>query len=187
VTDDGEASLVSDARAGNARAFGLLVDRHQQAVRGFLRRLSGRSADADDMAQEAFVRAFLQLRRYEGRSGFRTFVCGIAYRIWQGHNRSSRRERLREEAYSEASMIERPPALDIDLHLSLLKAMDTLPAEQRAALALCLGAEFSHAEAAQVMGLPIGTVKSHVARGRARLRAALGEPDDGREEDTNDA
>jgi RNA polymerase sigma-70 factor (ECF subfamily) len=84
-------------------------------------------------------------------------------------------------------MIERPPALDIDLHLSLRQAMDALPAEQRAALALCLGAEFSHAEAAQVMGLPIGTVKSHVARGRARLRAALGEPDDGRGEDTNDA
>jgi RNA polymerase sigma-70 factor (ECF subfamily) len=186
VTHDGEASLVSDARAGNARAFGLLVDRHQRAVRGFLRRLSGRSADADDMAQEAFVRAFQQLFRYEGRSGFRTFVCGIAYRVWQEHNRSARRGRLRDVAYSEASMIERPPSLDIDLHLSLRQAMDTLPPEQRAALALCLGAEFSHAEAAQVLGLPLGTVKSHVTRGRARLRAVLGAGDDAAEEVAND-
>ena len=138
------------------------------------------------MAQEAFVRAFLHLQRYEGRSAFRTFVCGIAYRVWQEHNRASRRGRLRDKAFSEASMIERPPSLDIDLHLSLRQAMDTLPPEQRAALALCLGAEFSHAEAAQVLGLPLGTVKSHVTRGRARLRAVLGEGDDAAEESADD-
>lgn len=186
MTEQGDASLVVEARAGKARAFGQLVDRHQQAVRGFLRRLSGRSTDADDLAQEAFVRAFLQLNRFESRSNFRTFVCGIAYRVWQEHNRASRRGRLRDGAWLEASMIERPPSLDIDLHLSLRQAMDTLPPEQRAALALCLGAEFSHAEAAQVLGLPLGTVKSHVMRGRARLRAALGEGNDPAEEGADD-
>lgn len=186
MTADEDAPLIAAARAGNARAFGQLVDRHQRAVRGFLRRLTGRSADADDMAQEAFVRAFLELHRFEGRSAFRSFVCGIAYRLWQGHNRSTRRDRLREGAYSETAMIERPPAMDVDLYLSLRQAMDTLPAEQRAALALCLGAEFSHAEAANVLGLPLGTVKSHVARGRARLRAVLGEDASGDEEHGHD-
>ncbi len=186
MSADDEASLIAAARAGNARAFGLLVDRHQRAVRGFLRRLSGVKADADDIAQEAFVRAFQQLGRFEARSSFRTFVCGIAYRVWQGHNRSTRRERLRDGAYSEASMIERPPAMDVDLYLSLRQAMDALPAEQRAALALCLGAEFSHAEAASVLGLPLGTVKSHVARGRARLRAVLGDDDSARDGEAGD-
>jgi RNA polymerase sigma-70 factor (ECF subfamily) len=70
-------------------------------------------------------------------------------------------------------MIERPAAMDMDLYLSLQQAMSQLAPEQRAAVALCLGAEFSHAEAAQVLGLPVGTVKSHVSRGRQRLRGLL--------------
>jgi RNA polymerase sigma-70 factor (ECF subfamily) len=54
--------------------------------------------------------------------------------------------------------------------------MDELPDDQRAALALCLGQDFTHAEAAEILKLPLGTVKSHVTRGRARLQAALGVP-----------
>jgi RNA polymerase sigma-70 factor (ECF subfamily) len=52
--------------------------------------------------------------------------------------------------------------------------MDDLPEDQRASLALCLGQDFTHAEAAEILGLPLGTVKSHVTRGRARLQAAMG-------------
>jgi RNA polymerase sigma factor (sigma-70 family) len=62
--------------------------------------------------------------------------------------------------------------------LALERAMAGLPAEQRACVALCLAAEFSHAEAAEALGMPLGTVKSHVSRGRARLLQALGECDD---------
>jgi RNA polymerase sigma-70 factor (ECF subfamily) len=63
------------------------------------------------------------------------------------------------------------------LGLDLAKALGPLPAEQKAALLLCLAAEFTHAEAATALGLPLGTVKSHVARGREKLVAALGSSD----------
>ena len=59
--------------------------------------------------------------------------------------------------------------------MDLAKAMDTLPPDQKAALLLCLGCEFTHAEAAGVLALPLGTVKSHVARGREKLAAVLGD------------
>ena len=173
----GDAELVRRVLAGDMRAFSALVDLHQGAVRGFLRRLTGNSGTADDVAQDAFVIAFEKLPDFEGRSTFRSFVCGIAYRVWQGQYRSLRRRESRERAYAENAMIEKPSALDVDLYLSLRQAMDMLESEQRAALALCLGAEFSHAEAASVLGLPLGTVKSHVSRGRIKLRQVLSEGD----------
>jgi len=67
-----------------------------------------------------------------------------------------------------------------DERLSLEAAMSDLPPDQRACVALCLAADFSHAEAAEALGLPLGTVKSNVTRGRARLLEALGGLDDGR-------
>ena len=67
-----------------------------------------------------------------------------------------------------------------DERLTLEAAMAGLPPDQRACVALCLAADFSHAEAAEALGLPLGTVKSHVTRGRARLLQVLGGSDDGR-------
>lgn len=85
-------------------------------------------------------------------------------------------------------MIEKPAVMDLDLYLSLRQAMDMLEPEQRAALALCFGAEFSHAEAAIALGLPLEAVKAHVAHGRARLRQLLGEAVDcGSDRDPDDA
>ena len=173
--------MITAARSGDLRAFARLVDAHQVAVRGFLRRLMRQAGDAEDIAQEAFVRAFETLGRFDGRARFRTFVCAIAYRVWRDQNRAWFRARARERAYAEVT----PPtaAISADVAVALRQAMDTLPEVQRAAVALCLGAEFSHEEAAAALQLPLGTVKSHVARGRARLRQVLG--DDGGQD--NDA
>ena len=66
-----------------------------------------------------------------------------------------------------------------DERLTLETALAELPPDQRACVALCLAADFSHQEAADALGLPLGTVKSHVNRGRARLQAVLGGCDDG--------
>jgi RNA polymerase sigma factor (sigma-70 family) len=172
VTDDEEAQLIAQARSGDMRAFARLVDAHQNAVRGFLRRLMRSRGDAEDIAQDAFVRAFEAIARFDGRSRFRTFVCGIAYRVWRDQNRAWFRARSRDTAYVDA--METSETVDQDLKIALRQAMETLPEAQRAAVALCLGAEFSHEEAAAALGLPLGTVKSHVARGRTRLREVLG-------------
>ncbi len=166
-----EASLVAVARAGDGAAFAGLVIAHQQSVRGFLRRFVGDWSDADDIAQEAFVIAWGRLDRFEGRSSFRSWVCGIGYRLARDARRARGRERARETDWATASAESAEAPLED--RIALASAMAALTRDQCAAVALCLGEGFSHAEAATILQLPLGTVKSHVTRGRERLLQAL--------------
>lgn len=170
-----EARLIGLARGGDFAAFGRLVDMHQAAVRAFLRRVTGNHADADDLAQEAFARTWEVLYRFDGTSSLRTFICGVAFQYWRRARRAQSRREVRETAFADLSDTQTGEAPErAAQRLALRRAMEELPEDQRAALALCLGQEFTHAEAAEILGLPLGTVKSHVTRGRARLQAALG-------------
>ena len=167
-----DEALVAAARAGSTDAFARLVDRHQQALRAFLRRTCGDWALADDLAQETFLAAWSRIGRLKAGSSVRAWLCGIGYNKHLTARRSAARSRTREALYEG----ERPTQVGGDPadRLALEDAMAELPADQRACVALCLAADFSHAEAAEALGLPLGTVKSHVTRGRARLLQALG-------------
>ncbi|MBX9745273.1 MAG: sigma-70 family RNA polymerase sigma factor [Hyphomonadaceae bacterium] len=178
MTPNDEARLIAAARRGDSRAFAALVDAHQQAVRGFLRRFTGLWGDADDLAQEAFVTAWSKLSRFEGRSSFRSWVCGIGFRIARDTKRSHTRGAVRDNEWLAAQGDESEDTAPIEDRMALAEAMAQLPDEQRAAVALCLGEGFSHSEAAEILNLPLGTVKSHVTRGRERLLRAL-ETNDG--------
>jgi RNA polymerase sigma factor (sigma-70 family) len=169
---DGE--LVAAARRGLPGAFREIVERHQQAVRGFLRRTLADPADAEDIAQETFLTAWSSLWRFRGQASLRSWLCAIAWKKSLTLRRSRRRERVRHEAV-EAVM---DSGACQDSRLDLAAALAVLPEAQRAAVALCLGGGFSHTEAAEALGLPLGTIKSHVERGRAKLLAALGGPDE---------
>ena len=169
---DLDADLIAAARRGSDAAFERIVARHQKAVRGFLRRLGGDLADADDLAQDTFVAAWGELERFRGRASVRSWLCGIAYRKRLSQQRSRRRAIERDGAFAEAGG-QGVPSVDAGDRLDLARAMAALPIDQRAAVSLCLGAEFTHAEAAAALNLPLGTVKSYVARGRAKLLAAL--------------
>ncbi|ANP44810.1 RNA polymerase sigma factor [Candidatus Viadribacter manganicus] len=172
-----EARLIAAARRGDSRAYAALVDAHQQPVRGFLRRFAGQWADADDLAQEAFVTAWRKLARFEGRSSFRSWVCGIGFRIARDAKRSHGRAQAREhDWHSEQESGEEGSPLED--RIAVQRAMADLADEQRAAVALCLGEGFSHSEAAEILKLPLGTVKSHVTRGRERLLRVLETNDD---------
>lgn len=173
--DSLDLELIEAARRGSSAAFGRLVDRHQRAVRAFLRRAIGNEAEADDLAQEAFVTAWERIGVYRGEASFRTWLCGIAWRKLATARRSWARSSRRETEWMETEALERPAASQADQRLALEAALASLPLEQRAAVALCLGGEFSHAEAAQALNLPLGTVKSHVTRGRTRLLQVLGD------------
>jgi RNA polymerase sigma-70 factor (ECF subfamily) len=173
MTADEEARLVAAALRGDARAFSVLVAQHQQAVRGFLRRFTGNFADADDLAQEAFVTAWRKLHRFEGRSTLRSWICGIGLRIARDAKRGRMRAVRRDSDWAES--LDAPDQAPIEDRIALAQAMAELPEEQRAAVALCLGEGFSHAEAAAILDTPLGTVKSHVARGREKLLQALEE------------
>jgi len=172
VTDvNAEPDLVARARAGSADAFGRLVHMHQQALRAFLRRLIGNPADADDIAQETFVFAWEHIARFDPARDFRPWLFGIAWRKHRESKRSWIRRLMRQGRAADSESSFQP---DPGLKLDLMKALGPLPPEQKAALLLCLGQEFTHAEAADALALPLGTVKSHVARGREKLVAALG-------------
>jgi RNA polymerase sigma-70 factor (ECF subfamily) len=171
-----DESLVAAAQAGSTEAFSRLVERHQQAVRAFLRRACGDWALADDLAQETFLAAWPRIGRLRTGASVRAWLCGIAYRKHLTARRSAARGRSRDTAW-EAERTQ-PAAGVLDDRLTLQAAMADLPPDQRACVALCLAGDFSHAEAAEALDLPLGTVKSHVARGRARLFVALGVQDD---------
>lgn len=171
-----EEDLVEAARRGSAEAFSRLVERHQQAVRAFLRRACRDWALADDLAQETFLAAWSRLDRLPAAASVRAWLCGIAYNKCLTALRSDRRARQRDGDYQKAASIAQAAAPED--RMALERAMAELPIEQRACVALCLAGEFSHAEAADALNLPLGTVKSHVTRGRARLLLALGVSDD---------
>jgi RNA polymerase sigma-70 factor (ECF subfamily) len=171
-----DAELALAAQAGSADAFGRLVDRHQQALRAFLRRVCARSADADDIAQETFLTAWTNLRRFRAGTNFKAWLFAIAWR-----KRLSLERSLARGARRDAEWQETRPQWDVSDRadaIAVRQALESLPLDQRAATALCLAGDFSHAEAADALGAPLGTIKSHVTRGRAKLMQALGVDDD---------
>lgn len=176
MTLDDDIHLVKAARAGSDAAFARLVSRHQGAVRGFLRRvLSGDHAEADDVAQETFLTAWGSLAALKDPSGVRAWLCGIAWRKARDRMRGRRRGEARDGAWLETSSP--PPGLSPEDRMAMEAAMGALAPEERACVALCLAEGWSHGEASATLGLPLGTVKSHVGRGRAKLLQALGGSD----------
>ncbi|WGM39895.1 RNA polymerase sigma factor [Caulobacter sp. NIBR1757] len=169
-----DGGLVRAAREGSQAAFSRLVERHQAPLRGFLRRAHG-WAEADDIAQEALVTAWSSLHRLRDDAGFRPWLFGIAWKKAQTAARSARRSAVRDNDWAATEVQTAADGVAPEERLALEAALAQLSPEQRAAVTLCLAEGWSHGEAAEALGLPLGTVKSHVARGRDRLLASLGE------------
>jgi len=149
-------------------AFSQLVRRHQSAVRGLLRRLTcGNEAQADDLAQETFLRAYRGLRGYRGGARLSTWLHRIAYNVFLKAHGRERSLELPEELASRTNG-ERT-ALRHDLAKALV---DLAPAE-RVAISLAFGQEHTHQEVASILDCPLGTVKTHIARGKEKLRRSL--------------
>ncbi len=165
-----DADLIARVVARDDRhAFAELVRRHQSAVRRLLRRLTGDAARADDLAQETFLKAYQGLAKYRGGGRFSTWLYTIAWHLFVS---DVRRPRATPEVATEhaASDSER-----IDARADLEKAMEVLRPEERAALALTYGQDVSHEEAAAILDCPLGTLKTHVARAKEKLRRRLAE------------
>jgi len=171
---DDDATLVARVRDGSDYAFNLLIDRHSKAVRGFLRRLLGSAADADDISQETFLAAWEGVHHYRGDASVRSWLCAIAWRKAKTAQRSWVRRRAREAGYPVNEGKHQASSEDC---FAVRQALLTLPVEQRAAVVLCLAESFSHVDAAGILGMPLGTVKSYVSRGRTQLLEVLRELD----------
>ena len=157
---------------GDQRAYAELVRRYQSRLRYSLRQLCGwDEALADDLAQEAFIKAFRNLASYRGHSQFFTWLYSIAYRVFLSHRRAQKPTEPLDEAAADANA----PDLGSEtaLHRDFSRALQSLPLEQAVALHLHLHCEFTHGEIADIMGSPLGTVKSHIQRGREKLKTLL--------------
>ncbi|HNR76984.1 MAG TPA: RNA polymerase sigma factor [Parvularculaceae bacterium] len=170
-----DIDLVTLAKAARgSAAFETLVRRHNPALRAFLLRMTSDAALADDLAQEAFLKAYRGIEGFRGGSSFRSWLFAIAMREAQMARRKDA-ARLRLANASPGEDVAAPAEFSIDLQRALL----TLSDEERAAALLCDAAGFSHAEAANAMAAPLGTVKTLVARAREKLRAAMSVEEDG--------
>jgi RNA polymerase sigma-70 factor (ECF subfamily) len=146
-------------------------------VRGYLRKVTGNGALADDLAQETFIRAWDKLASFRGSGNFSAWLMKIAHNEFlQSLRRSQRERRLGERLGHEAAEEELPAPLggrpDAGV-TDLPRLLSVLSEEERAVMVLSYAYGYSHAEIVDVTGLPLGTVKSHLHRGRARVRAAF--------------
>lgn len=169
-----DALLIARVLAGDDRhAFAELTRRHQSAVRTLLRRLTRNDHGlADDLAQDTFIQVYRNLRQFRGDAKFATWIYRIAYNAFLAHVRSAHPEEelpVQVAEVDSGSSLARTSALRIDL----AKALATLSEGERAAIIQCYYQDLSHEEAAYVLGWPLGTVKTNVARAKQKLRAAL--------------
>jgi RNA polymerase sigma-70 factor (ECF subfamily) len=167
---DEEPALLQRAARGDQAAFAALVARHEARLRHFLARIVG-PADADDLAQEAFVKAWIALPRYRADASFGAWLTGIGWRAALDHIRRAKRTQARDQHWhGETDQSVHGPG---SAHVELERALAALSEQERAALVLTHGHGWSHGEAAQILGLPLGTLKSLAARAKAKARAAI--------------
>lgn len=156
---------------GDRRAFEQLVRRHQGMVRAQLRRLlHGDDAAADDMAQETFTLAWRNLDQFRGEARFSSWLYRIAYTCFLQARRSS----VRHDGVDDAVLEQlQGPMHAINLQLDLEHAMQRLSVAEQVVLLHCVQIGLSHEEAAYVLAMPLGTVKTHAMRGKAKLKVWL--------------
>lgn len=136
----------------------MLVEKYEMPLRSFLARSVGLE-HADDIAQDAFLKAWRAAGQYDGRARYSTWLTRIAWRC--------RLDRLRKErpAEPQEAVVEPGTSLEVEDMLGRLSE------SERVALVLCEGHGWTHAEAAELLSLPLGTLKSTVARAKAKCRA----------------
>ncbi|NGY03593.1 RNA polymerase sigma factor [Solimonas terrae] len=173
--DPADAVLIARVLAGDDRqAFAALVRRHQSPVRNLLRRLTaGQHALADDLAQETFLQAWRKLGQFRADAQFSTWLHRIATNAYLQYLRARRIELSLDEIPAIAADAVDDEVPDADLQLDMARAFAVLSPAERAALLQCYHLDMSHEEAAAALRCPIGTLKSHIARGKQKLKACL--------------
>ena len=158
---DADLGVARRAAGGDLAAFGVLVREHQSGLRRFTRRLA--RDEGDDIAQEAMVKAWKAIRQYRGDAAFSTWLQRIALRLFLDRQRRV------------AGIPPDPPAPapHPDRRIAVERALAALPVRERIAAVLVFAEGHSHVEAADLMGVPLGTLKSIVARARDRLLPQL--------------
>jgi len=180
---DAEEELVRRSRSGDRLAFARLVEEHQTVARRVATAVVGSGGDADDVVQEAFMRAYTRLAQFEEGRRFRPWLLAIVANEARNRRRAAGRRAavtLRLAGRADARVDD--PAADperaqeaAELRGRLAAAVAALPDRDREVVALRYFAELTEAESAEALGCPVGTVKSRLSRALVRLRGVLAE------------
>ena len=170
-----DATLAHRAAGGCVESFATLARRYQVPVVHYVRQLAGHSGrhQADDVAQDTFLRAWRRIDHYDPRWAFSTWLFTIARRIWLNHARSNRRRRVREAAVAVAGVTVAEPMHGLVAEERAVRLWDVAAAElserEFTAVWMRYVEEKSVAEVAEVLGRPVATAKVILFRARRRL------------------
>jgi len=183
MPDAGERDedLVRRFLDGDAAAFGVLVERHERRVYNLALRMTGREEDAKDATQDAFLSALRKLRSFRGEAAFTTWLHRVTVNACYDLLRKRQRAPLLHERPDDEP--ERRPeptpspdhADDTALSIDIQRALLQVPEDFRVVMILHDVQDLPHEEVAATLGIPVGTVKSRLHRGRVALARALGE------------
>jgi RNA polymerase sigma-70 factor (ECF subfamily) len=176
VSDPSDESLLAAHLRGDPRAFGTLVTRHERRIYGLCLRILGNREDAEDATQEAFLAALRKAATFRRAAAFSTWLYRIA--VNAATDQARRRGRARMTTLDpEGAGVAADPGADLGEAVTAAVAVQTaltkVPEEFRVAVVLCDLYRVPYADAAQILEVPVGTVKSRVFRGRAALAACL--------------
>lgn len=177
---DGDDGLLSAAAAGDRNAFGRLIDRHSARAFAVAYRMVGNRADAEDLVQEAFIRAWNHAARWQpGRAAFSTWLYRVVVNLGIDQKRRPRHDAL-EEGFDPA---DDSPSADERIEerqrsAAFRRATVALPDRQRQAIALVYGAGISNKAAAETIGVSVKALESLLIRAKRTLRANLGNEND---------
>ena len=185
-----DLALVRRAQAGDTEAFGVLIERHRRAVFRAALAAVRSPAEADEVAQDAFVTAFQKLQGFRGEAAFKTWLLAIAWRKAIDRRKSLTRwmQRMVTPAPANEAGVEWDPmerltaggqtqeedAMTADLQRRLKPLIAALPKKLRDALLLAGSGDHSYDEIAQLLGIPVGTVKWRVSEARKVLKQKMG-------------
>jgi RNA polymerase sigma-70 factor (ECF subfamily) len=179
----GEGALLEKVQQGDLEAYGLIIQDYQTSVFNVCYRILGIKQEAEDLTQEAFIRAYRQIKRYDTSRPFGPWVRTLAANLCYNHLKKARpvQSALDDERHQlHSNKGENPEAvLEINQeHQALYNAVWKLPEIQRVALELRHFQDLTYQEMADVLNLPLNTVRSHLYRARQNLAGLLEENND---------
>ena len=168
-----DAELAADCLGGDREAFGELVERHQDSVYNLAWRMTGNAAEADDLAQEAFIRAFERLHQYKPEFSFRNWVMGICANLSRNRFRRRQRREAAERGHAELAVVDTVRPAGDGRREALDRALMDLPETMRVPIVMKYMDGLSIDEIARALRIGLSAVKMRLVRGREELLARM--------------
>jgi RNA polymerase sigma-70 factor (ECF subfamily) len=176
---EGDEDLVRRYLSGDGGAFGTLVERHERRMYNLALRMTGREEDARDATQDAFLTALRKLSSFRGEAAFTTWMHRVTVNACYDLLRKRQRAPLLDRGQDERERGPEPPpspdhATSSDLSIDVQRALLHVPEDFRAVMILHDVQDLPYEQVAAIVGVPVGTVKSRLHRGRVALARAMG-------------